>query len=100
MKNVSSLKVGDTAIYIGDYEIKDGVVTECKYGSNHGSRLVLLENGDYLFNDSKVFESDEEAKECLKKNILSEIMRYENEREIVDGMIDMLKMKLEQVVKS
>jgi len=102
MKKVGNLKVGDTAIYIQDDNIKVSKVVK-KPIDDGLTRPIFkigrkdLANGDYLINGEDVYDSLEEASTALIDKLEKDLKKYEDEKIIAEGMIILTKYKLERL---
>ena len=102
MKKAASLNVGDTAIYINDYDvIESKVVKEPINDGKTRPKFKIgrtdLENGDYLVNGQLVYESVEEAKKVAIERLKEAIKRYTDEKLIAEGMLLVLNNKLKRL---
>ena len=102
MKKAASLKVGDTAIYISNYEVKTSCVIPKPINDGKTRPIfkigrIDLENGDYLIGGQSVFDTEDEAKKRLIDDITNEIKQHENTKFIAEGMIKLLNLKLEKI---
>ena len=99
MKKASSLKVGDTAIYIDVYDVKTSTVVD-KPIDDRRTRPKFkigrkdLANGEYIVNVATVYDSEEEAKAEAIKKLKEVIKHHTDEKLIAEGMLLVLNRKL------
>ena len=102
MKKVASVKIGEAVIYISGSDIKVSKRVEKPIDDEVRPKFLIgrtdLENGEYLPNGALVYESMDEAKKELRRDIEARINEAQMKKDYYEGLVLMLKHKLTKLI--